>query len=278
VLSSRVVLQRRFDAEQVLAAVEQHEVDALIAVPVMLRRIVELPASVRRRYDTSSLRVVAVSGSALPPGLALSFMDAFGDILYNLYGSTEVAVATIATPAELRTAPGTAGRPPFGTVLRLLDESGRDVEAGSRGRIFVGNDLLFEGYTDGQDGTTAMNGLWETGDIGHIDAEGLLYIDGRSDDMIVSGGENVFPAEVEALLLAHPEVADAAVIGVSDEEWGSRLCAFVVRRRRRLTEDAVKRHVRSRLARYKVPRDVVFVEEIPRSPTGKVVKAGLHTV
>jgi fatty-acyl-CoA synthase len=275
VLSSTVVLQRHFDAEAVLAAVERHSVHALIAVPVMLRRILELPARIRDRYDLSSLRVVAVSGSALPAGLATAFMDEFGEILYNLYGSTEVAAASIATPEDLRSAPGTAGKPPYGTLLRLLDEAGREVRQGDVGRIFVGNDMLFEGYTDGGE-ATAVDGLMSTGDLGRIDADGRLFVEGRSDEMIVSGGENVFPVEVEDLLLAHRDVADGAVVGVSDEEWGGRLRAYLVKRPgSRLTDDDVKRYVQDHLARYKVPRDVLFVPSIPRNPTGKVVRSGL---
>ncbi|TME50575.1 MAG: acyl-CoA synthetase [Chloroflexi bacterium] len=260
----------------VLASIEGHHVTGLIAVPMMLRRILDLPRQTRRRYDTSSLRVVAVSGSALPAELATSFMDEYGDILYNLYGSTEVAAATIATPEDMRRAPGTAGRPPYATVVRLLDEQGRDVPQGSVGRIFVGNDMLFEGYTDA-DGADTMHGLMSTGDLGRMDADGRLFVEGRSDDMIVSGGENVFPAEVEELLQAHPHVADAAVIGVPDEEWGGRLRAYVVKRRgARLTVDDLKGHVRGHLARYKVPRDIVFVKSVPRNPTGKVLKAALR--
>jgi acyl-CoA synthetase (AMP-forming)/AMP-acid ligase II/uncharacterized membrane protein len=275
VLSSTIVLRREFDPEETLADIERYRVDALIAVPVMLRRIMELPAARRRRYDTSSLSLVAVSGSHLPGHLATEFMDEFGDILYNLYGSTEVSAATIATPDELRRAPGTAGKPPYGTVVRLLDSRGREVRGGQPGRIFVGNDMLFEGYTHG-DGVSMVDGLMATGDIGRFDRQGLLFVEGRSDDMIVSGGENVFPTEIEKLLSTHPSIVDTVVVGVPDDEWGQRLRAYVVKRgRARLTEDAVKRHVRSHLARYKVPRDVVFVQRIPRNATGKVVKSEL---
>ena len=274
-LSSTMVLQRRFHPEATLAAIEEHGVHTLAAVPVMLQRILELPREVRRRYDTSSLRVVAVSGSALSGDLATRFMDEFGDVVYNLYGSTEVAWATIATPEDLRAAPGTAGRPPFGTVVRLLDERGQEVAPGGTGRIFVGNQMLFEGYTGGGS-KDVVDGLMATGDVGRFDEDGRLFVEGRDDEMIVSGGENVFPGEVEELLHAHPRVADVAVVGVPDEEWGQRLRAFVVARKgARLTEKEVKDHVRSRLARYKVPRDVVFVPSLPRTSTGKVLKRDL---
>jgi fatty-acyl-CoA synthase len=274
-LGSTLVLQRRFDPEQVLDAIERHRVTALAVVPVMMQRILDLPERTRRRYDTASLRVVAVSGSALSGELARRFMDEFGDVVYNLYGSTEVAWATIATPEDLRAAPGTAGRPPFGTVVRLLDEAGRDVPAGSTGRIFVGNQMLFEGYTGGGS-KDLVDGLMATGDVGRFDEDGRLFVEGRDDEMIVSGGENVFPAEVEETLSAHPDVAEAGVIGVPDEEWGQRLAAFVVPRRgARLRVEDVKGHVRDRLARYKVPRDVVFVPELPRNASGKVLKRQL---
>jgi fatty-acyl-CoA synthase len=241
----------------------------------MMQRILDLPERVRRSYDISSLRVVAVSGSQLSAELSRRFMDEYGDIVYNLYGSTEVAWATIATPEDLRAAPGTAGRPPFGTVVRLLDEQGRDVEPGATGRIFVGNQMLFEGYTGGG-GKDIVDGLMATGDVGRFDDDGRLFVEGRDDEMIVSGGENVFPAEVEEVLHRHRGVADVAVTGVPDEEWGQRLRAFVVPRGgARLSADEVKSHVRSQLARYKVPRDVVFVRELPRNAAGKVVKREL---
>jgi fatty-acyl-CoA synthase len=275
VLSSTYVLQRRFDPEATLAAVEKYRPTVMAVVPVMLQRIMELPQKVRRKYDSSSLRVVAVSGSALPGELAIKFMDEFGDILYNLYGSTEVAWASIATPEDLRAAPGTAGIPPRGTVVRLFDDQNHDVEPGGTGRIFVANEMLFEGYTGG-DNKANIEGLLSTGDVGHIDAKGRLFVEGRDDEMIVSGGENVFPAEVEDLLARHPAVAEAAVVGVPDKEFGQRLKAFVVRRPgSELTEEQVKTYVKANLARYKVPREVEFIDELPRNSTGKVLKRDL---
>jgi fatty-acyl-CoA synthase len=274
-LSSTLVLQRRFDPEDTLRAIATHRASTLVVVPVMLQRILALPEEVRARYDCSSLRVVAASGSALTGELATRWMDAFGDNLYNLYGSTEVAWATIATPAELRQAPGTAGRPPLGTVVRLFDDGGREVPVGQTGRVFVGNGMLFEGYTGGG-GKATIEGLMSVGDVGHFDQSGLLFVDGREDDMIVSGGENVFPSEVENLLGSHPAVADVAVVGAPDEEFGQRLRAFVVLGAgASLTADEVRDHVREHLARYKVPRDVVFLDELPRNASGKVLKREL---
>jgi fatty-acyl-CoA synthase len=274
-LATTYVLQRRFDAEMALAAVEKYRPTAMAAVPVMLQRMLQLPDNVKRKYDTSSLRVVAVSGSALPGELATNFMDEYGDILYNLYGSTEVAWVTIATPEDLRAAPGTAGRPPHGTVLRLFDDQDREVPPGQTGRIFVSNEFLFEGYTDGGQ-KASIEGLVATGDVGRLDSAGRLFVEGRDDEMIVSGGENVFPAEVEDLISRHPGVADVAVIGVRDPEFGQRLKAFVVPRKgKKPSEAEIKSYVRSNLARYKVPRQVEFVQELPRNATGKVIKRAL---
>jgi len=274
-LSSTLVLHRRFDPEDTLRAVAQHRATALAVVPVMLQRILELAPETIARYDASCLKIIAASGSALPGELATRVMDAFGDVLYNLYGSTEVAWATIATPADLRAAPGTAGRPPMGTVVKLLDEQGREVPNGQSGRIFVANEMVFEGYTGGG-GKEIVGGLMSTGDVGRLDAGGRLFVDGRDDEMIVSGGENVFPREVEDLLADHEAIEEAAVIGVRDEQFGQRLKAFVVTRNgSTLDAEAVKEYVKRNLARYKAPRDVVFLEELPRNATGKVLKREL---
>jgi len=274
-LGSTFVLARKFDPEGTLKAVARHRASALAVVPVMLQRMLELDPQTIARYDVSSLRVIAVSGSVLPGELATRAMDLFGDVLYNLYGSTEVAWATIATPEDLRAAPGTAGRPPIGTVVKLLDADGREVPPGQGGRIFVANEMMFEGYTGGGN-KEIVGGLMSTGDVGHFDEAGRLFVDGRDDEMIVSGGENVFPREVEDLLADHREIEEAAVVGVQDKEFGQRLMAFVVARNgAQLTEESVKGYVKENLARYKVPREVVFLEELPRNATGKVLKRTL---
>jgi acyl-CoA synthetase (AMP-forming)/AMP-acid ligase II len=274
-LSSTLVLSRRFDPEQTLSLTAQHEATALIVVPVMMQRILELPDEVLDRYDLSGVRVVAVSGSALPGALSDDWMDHFGENVYNLYGSTEVAWASIATPQDLRAAPGTAGRPPHGTVVRIYDDDGNPLGAGKTGRIFVGNEMAFEGYTGGGS-KDALDGLLSSGDVGHFDDAGRLFVDGRDDDMIVSGGENVFPAEVEDCLASHAAVVEVAVLGVEDEKFGQRLRAVVVLRDgASVSEDDLKAHVKSNLAGYKVPRDVHFVDELPRTSTGKVLKREL---
>jgi acyl-CoA synthetase (AMP-forming)/AMP-acid ligase II len=274
-LGSTLVLRRRFDPEDTLSATAQHECTALVVVPVMLQRILELAPETIDKYDLSALRVIAASGSALPGELAVKVMDRFGDVLYNLYGSTEVAWATIATPEDLRAAPGTAGRPPRGTIVKLVDEEGDEVRQGETGRIFVGNEMAFDGYTGGG-GKQSLGGLLSSGDVGHFDSGGRLFIDGRDDEMIVSGGENVFPREVEDLLADHDAVDEVAVIGVADEQFGQRLKAFVVvTRGARVDPDELKDHVKANLARYKVPREIEFLDELPRNATGKVLKREL---
>jgi acyl-CoA synthetase (AMP-forming)/AMP-acid ligase II len=274
-LSSTLVMRRKFDPEDTLSAMAQHECTALVVVPVMLQRILELPAETIERYDLRALRVIAASGSALPGELALKVMDRFGEVLYNLYGSTEVAWATVATPKDLREAPGTAGRPPRGTVVKLLDDDGAEVPPGATGRIFVGNEMAMEEYTGGG-GKQVVAGLMSSGDVGHFDRQGRLFVAGRDDEMIVSGGENVFPREVEDLLSGHAAVAEVAVIGVADEEFGQRLRAFVVvESGREPSADELRDHVKANLARYKVPREIVFIEELPRNATGKVLKREL---
>ncbi|OBB16095.1 acyl-CoA synthetase [Mycolicibacterium setense] len=276
-LGNRVVLTRRFEPETTLASIEDYEVTTLILVPTMLQRILDLGPDVLARYDTSSLKVIFAAGSALSPDLCRRTADAFGDVLYNLYGSTEVAVAAVATPGELRAAPGTVGRPPVGCRLAAYDEQRRKItEPGRTGTIFVSSGLSFSGYTDGRQ-KEIVDGLLSSGDTGHFNADGLWFVDGRDDDMIVSGGENVFPLEVENLLADHPAVAEACVLGVDDSEFGKRLRAFVVRQSDAdLDADGVRTHVRSGLARHKVPRDVIFLDSLPRNETGKVLKGVLR--
>jgi fatty-acyl-CoA synthase len=277
-LGSTLVVRRRFDPEATLDSLERHRATAMVVVPVMLQRILDLGEEEFAGRDLSAFRIIFVSGSALGPELAKRALRTFGPVVYNLYGSTEVAYATIATPEDLQAEPGTAGKIVRGAVVKIVDERGEEVPPGKTGRIFVGNAIQFEGYTGG--GTKEqLKGLMASGDVGHFDEEGRLFIDGRDDEMIVSGGENVFPAEIEELLAAHEAIAEAAAIGVPDERFGQRLRAFVVvREGASLTEDDVKDYVRANLARYKTPREVVFVDELPRNPTGKVLKRELAEI
>jgi acyl-CoA synthetase (AMP-forming)/AMP-acid ligase II len=269
-LRATIVLRARFDPLDCLQTVEEQDCTVLFAVPVMARRLLDVD-----HPPLPHLRVVALSGSALPGGFATDFMDEFGDILYNLYGSTEASWVSIATPADLRAAPATAGRPPRGTRVAVLGESGGALPAGSIGRIFVANELPFEGYTSG-DAKEVRDGMLCLGDVGHLDAEGRLFVDGRDDDMIVSGGENIFPSEVADVLAAQPEIYEVAVAGVPDDEFGQRLAAWVVLvPEASLDADAVRAMVRERMARFAVPRDVIFLDELPRNATGKVVTRDL---
>jgi fatty-acyl-CoA synthase len=277
-LGSTLVVRRRFDPEQTLDSLQEHRATAMVMVPVMLSRFLDLGEEKVKQRDLSALRIVFVSGSALGADLAQRATKIIGPVVYNLYGSTEIAYATIATPEDLEKEPSTVGKVVRGSILKLLDEDGKKVPEGDSGRIFVGNISQFEGYTGG--GTKDMvEGLMASGDVGHFDPEGRLYIDGRGDEMIVSGGENVFPAEVEELLGAHESIQEAAAIGVEDEKFGQRLKAFVVLREgANLSEDDVKGYVKENLANYKVPREVVFLDELPRNPTGKVLKRDLETI
>ncbi len=269
------IIASRFDAEATLAAMADHRARVLVVVPVMLRRILAVAPQLLASADSSALQVIASSGSAVGGQLAMDTADRFGLVLYNTYGSTEVAVASVATPADLHLHPTTVGRPAPGAKVEILDDAGEPLPAGTVGRIFVGNSARFEGYTGGG-GKESRRGLLSSGDVGHFDHEGFLYVDGRDDDMIVSGGENLFPSEVEELLNRHPAIHEAAVVGVPDEEFGQVLAAFVVRRRgAALDATAVKRYVREHLARFKVPKRVEFVDELPRNATGKILTRDL---
>ena len=270
-LGNTVVTRRRFDPVETLQILQRHRCDALVTVPILLSRLLE----VHDGRPLDSLQVIAVSGSALPADLSTRAMDAFGEVLYNLYGSTEVAYASIATPADLRAAPGCVGRPPYGTEVRLIDADGRKVPAGELGRIFVGNSIQFAGYTGGGS-KQVVDGLMSTGDVGHFDDAGRLFVTGRDDDMIISGGENVYPAEIEELLAAHPAVSEAAVVGVDDPDFGQRLRGYLVPAAgQHPDEEAIRQYVKDNLARFKVPREIVFVDALPRNPAGKVVKREL---
>ncbi|WP_155902505.1 acyl-CoA synthetase [Mycolicibacterium sp. CBMA 226] len=272
-LGNKVVTARRFNAERTLQLIAEHKAQMLVAVPTMLHRIVELGPEVIGKYDTSSLTTILIAGSALSPELSNRVQDTFGDVLYNLYGSTECAIASVATPAELRLAPGTAGRAPVTCEVVLYDENDRRIEGNNRrGRIFVRNGAPFSGYTDGRT-KQIIDGYMSSGDMGHFDDHGLLFVDGRDDDMIVSGGENVFPQEVEELLAERDDIFDAAVVGVDDVEWGKRLRAFIVSQPGAAQDpDEIKAFVKNNLARHKVPRDVVFIDELPRNTTGKLLR------
>lgn len=274
-VGARLILQHRFDPAGTMELVDRFDADVLVAVPVMLQRILELDPEVGGKFRARNLKIVTLSGSALPGGLATAWMDRYGDNVYNFYGSTEVAMGSIATPEDLRADPATAGRPPYGTSVKLVDEHGREVPQGETGRIFIKNEMTFDGYTGGG-GKEDLDGYLASGDIGHFDVDGRLFIDGRDDEMIVSGGENVYPAEVEDLIAGHDEVVEAAVVGVDDDKFGQALRAYVVLREKdALDKEAVREFVKANLASYKAPRDVIFLPELPRNATGKILKKDL---
>ncbi len=274
-LGSPMVIRRRFDAEAALEQIDRYRVGLILAVPTMYKRIMDVPEAVRGKYDTSSLRMALTGAAPLPPELSTAVMDEWGDILFNGYASTEVGSGTLATPADLRAAPGTVGHPMAGVTIKILDEEGLELPAGQTGRIFVGGPLNFDGYTGG--GTKqVIDGLMSSGDVGHFDSAGRLFIDGRDDDMILSGGENVFPQEVEETLIAHEAVADAAVFGVPDPDFGQRLAAMVVLKEgATASAEELQEYVRGQLARYKIPREIAFVDRLPRTSTGKIQRRKL---
>ena len=276
-LGNRVIFQqRRFDPALTLANIERYRADSLVVVPTMLQRLLDQPREILDRYDVSSLRVIFAAGSAIPQDVVVRTGEYFGDVLYNLYGSTECAVITVATPEELRAEPTTAGRPPVGVRIALYDENRKRItEPEVTGTIFIDNPHAFKAYTDGRT-KEQVDGMMSSGDVGHLDRNGLLFIDGRDDDMIVSGGENVFPQEVEHLIANRPDVLEAAVVGMDDHEFGKRLRAVVVPGPGSARDpQEIKDYVKANLARYKVPREVVFLDELPRNATGKLLRKPL---
>ena len=275
-MACTVVTRRKFDPEATLDLIDRHQATGLAVVPVMFDRIMDLPAEVRNRYSGKSLRFAAASGSRMRPDVVIAFMDQFGDVIYNNYNATEAGMIATATPQDLRAAPDTAGRPAGGTEIRILDPEFNEVPTGDVGSIYVHNDTQFDGYTSG---TTKdfHAGFMSSGDVGYLDENGRLFVVGRDDEMIVSGGENVYPIEVEKTLATHPEVAETAVIGVDDEQYGQRLAAFVVLEPGgSATPDALKQHVRENLANYKVPREITVLDELPLGSTGKILRAELQ--
>ncbi|OBF78579.1 acyl-CoA synthetase [Mycobacterium sp. 852002-51613_SCH5001154] len=276
-MACTVVTRRKFDPEATLDLIDRNQATGLAVVPVMFDRIMELPPDVRKRYSCKSLRFAAASGSRMRPDVVTAFMDEFGDVIYNNYNATEAGMIATATPQDLRAAPDTAGRPAGGTEIRILDSDFNELPAGEVGTIYVRNDTQFEGYTSG---TTKdfHAGFMSSGDVGYLDEAGRLFVVGRDDEMIVSGGENVYPIEVEKTLAAHPDVAEAAVIGVDDEQYGQRLAAFVVLSAgAQATPETLKQHVRENLANYKVPREIAVLDELPRGSTGKIQRNELQS-
>lgn len=278
-LGQTCVLMDEFKPEAFLEHIERHAVTTTAVVPTMLHRVLELPLATRKKYDARTLRAVFSGGAPLPAPLALDFMDEYGDVLYNFYGATETGLVTLAKPADLRAAPGTIGKALPGNEIRLLGEDGREVKAGHVGELYVRNKMLVAGYHNDAAATeqSMLDGFFSVGDLARCDVSGHYFIEGRKRDMVISGGVNVYPAEVEGALEQHPGVAECAVIGVPDREWGERVRAFVVKKEgSNLDEGELKAFMRERLAGAKVPRDFVFIDALPRNPTGKVLKRELR--
>lgn len=297
-MACTIITRRKFDPEATLALVDTHRATGLCVVPVMFDRIVELPDEIRNRYSGRTLRFAAASGSRMRPDVVIKFMDQFGDVIYNNYNATEAGMIATATPADLRAAPDTAGKPAEGTEIRILDPELRQLPTGETGTIYVRNSTQFDGYTNGNT-KDFHDGFMNSGDLGYLDADGRLFVVGRDDEMIVSGGENVYPIEVEKTLVTHDAVAEAAVIGADDEQYGQRLVAFVVLNatggersdgentggersdgesagETDRAVDVLKQYVRDNLANYKVPRDIVVLDELPRNSTGKILRRELE--
>lgn len=275
-LGATAVTRRRFDPELALADIQRHRATVFIGVPIMIQRLAALPDEIRRRYDLSALRLALTGAAPISPNTIAKFLRDFGPRLVNGYGSTEAGVVSIATPADLAYSPKTVGRPILGVSVRILRADRTPAAIGETGTVFVRGGLGFNGYTADRAGSAPIkevrDGYVNVGDMGHLDAQGRLYIDGRDDEMIVSGGENIYPREVENALSEHPAVADVIVVGIADPEYGQVLRAYLVTTDADPGDDALAQHIRTRLERYKVPKQFVRLSELPRNPSGKVLR------
>jgi fatty-acyl-CoA synthase len=270
-LGATLVLPARFDPEESLRLIEEHQATAASFVPVMIRRIVSLDDEIKKRYDLGSLRIVLASGSALSLDLKREATSLLGEVLYDLYGSTEAGWVAIATPEDMRQKPRSVGRPVDGIEVAIFGESGERKSFDEVGEIYVKSNVMFEGYTSGEN-KAEREGYISIGDLGRVDTDGHLYIESRTDDMVVIGGENVYPIEVEETIENIEGVTEVTVLGVDDDEFGQVLAAFVVGS---VDESTIAATCRRELASYKVPRHIRVVDELPRTSTGKVLKREL---
>jgi acyl-CoA synthetase (AMP-forming)/AMP-acid ligase II len=271
-LGATMVLTERFDPEGSLALIDRHRCTAASFVPVMIRRILGLTDEVKAKYDMTSLRIVMASGSVLGNDARRGATELFGSVLYDLYGSTEAGWVAIATPEDMVKEMHTVGRPLPGIEVRVLGAEGEPLDAGETGEIYIRSKVMFEGYISGESTKSTGDGWMSIGDLGHLDDEGFLYVEGRADDMVVVGGENVYPVEVEEVIEALGDVDEVAVVGVPDEEYGQILAAFVAGS---IAAEDIIAECKRVLASYKVPRQIHMVDELPRNATGKVLKRDL---
>lgn len=267
------------DPEEILTTIARERITGMFVVPTLLARILALPEGMRARHDTRSLRWILSGAAPLPTDVARRTEAAFGPILWNFYGATETGLVTLAGPGEHGARPGTIGRALAGVDVRLLDDRGHDVAPGEIGALAVKSHMLADGYHADDDATRAATtaGYFTVGDLARRDADGFLYLAGRAHDLVISGGVNVYPLEIENRLHEHPDVFEAAVVGVPDPDWGEALHAFVVVRpgHEAPDPDALRAFCRETLASYKVPKRVSFLDALPRNPTGKVLKREL---
>jgi len=272
-----VLLEGGFDEKRFFDAVDRHRVDHSALVPTMLQRLVAHASETGR--DLHSMRAIFSGGAPLSGPLARRAIERFGPVLYNFYGATETAFVCLADAKDLLTAPGTVGRVLPGNEVRLLDARGREVPAGEVGELFVRSGNLVSGYHRDPEATAASmrDGYFSVGDLARRDARGYLFLEGRKRDLIISGGVNVYPPEVEAVLAEHPAVAEVAVVGIEDETWGERVHAFVVRAAE-VSADELLDFARMGLAGPKRPKGVTFVDAMPRNPTGKILKRELRAM
>jgi long-chain acyl-CoA synthetase len=276
-----VVLMDRWDAEEALRLVERHAVTDTHMVPTQLHRLMQLPPEVRDRYDVSSLRRVIHAAAPCPIELKRRLFDWLGPVVYEYYGATEGG-GTIARPEDWLAHPGTVGSPWPGGDVRILDDDDHEVPAGTVGTVYLklmGGDFRYKGDPD-KTAASRRDGYFTVGDVGELDDDGFLYLRDRKIDMIISGGVNIYPAEVEAALLSHPAVADVAVFGIPDTEWGEAVKAVVepvpgVAATPELSDELIL-HCRSGLAHHKCPRSVDFTDAMPRDPNGKLYKRRLR--
>ncbi|MEV4067662.1 AMP-binding protein [Nonomuraea dietziae] len=273
-LGHTLVIAPRFEPEPILALIEKHRVTNAMMVPTMFHRMLLLPPEVRKRYDLSSIRQVVHTAAACPVAVKQAIMDWWGPVLYEYYGSTESTIAFSVKPHDWLARPGTVGRPAPTFEAKILDENGMELPPGEPGMIYVKSGLgTFEYRKDPVKTASSMRGEWYApGDIGFLDKDGFLFLCDRRTDLIISGGVNIYPAEIEAALLEHPSVADVAVIGVPDQEWGHNVVALVQPHAQVTAQDLLA-HLEPRLARFKHPKVIEFRDELPRTPTGKLSRS-----